>query len=124
MKNKICLVLLLSAILLCGCGKKEILFENVPDPTHYFSKNVDINRYELQGIKGVDFTGTGRDDLEDIFKKYTKDCEEVGEWTNIMYSGDTSWCYKNKDESLRLAVNWYPDTNMLSVTVVELDEEN
>lgn len=106
-----------------GKVKTKMIFENVPDPTVYFSKNVDANRYEMKNIKGVDIEGGSEDNVADIFKKYTKECDTTGEWPNIVFIGNESWCCTNKDETKRLAINCYPDDNKLSVSLVNLEDK-
>lgn len=113
------------ALSLIGCGSedKDMIFENVPNPTLYFSKNAESSQYDMEKIKGIDIKGSKEDNLEEIFLEYTENCEELNVWTEVIFIGDASWCCSTKDEKYRLAINWYEDSNSLSVCVIDQTEE-
>lgn len=122
-QKKSLIVVVLCILLLTGCGKQEMLFENVPDPKGYFSEEAVIDIYDFRNMKGAEIEIVNKNDAKEAFSKYTKACEELDCWTEVVFSAGSSWCYETADGKWRLAVNLYEETGKVSICLINLEEK-
>lgn len=127
MKKKILSLLLVGVLSWCGCGGNCVKVNEhpIPDPETVFSSSecIDYTEYELDKInlEGIQVKYSGKDIRSD-YKKYIKKCKEDDFWVHPVFIGETSWCYRNEDETVQIAVNLYEEEQIIDICVKVLSD--
>lgn len=111
--------LFVGCALLAGCGKagNDFFMDNVPNPDKVFSKS-EYKEYKMDDLSLEGFTiEYSGNDIKKDYKAYVEECKEIDIWVTPVFDGETSWCYKNEDGSMQIAVNLHEETNKIDVCV-------